>query len=592
MKKTFILFVLGLMIGFSSHAQITWEKLFSEKSTDVFRSVQEVTTGGYILAGYTADSTVNDSDAFAVRLNTSGDTIWTYQYNGSLSKKDLFYKVIETSDGGFIFCGYTNSVTGLSDDILILKLNSSGQLLWVKTTGGSGKDRAQDIIQIGDGTYFVTGYTTSSPALYYDAFLYHLDTNGDSLWFKRYGTALYEDANSVRALSNGGYLLGGQAQNGANGFDQYLIRTDSNGDTIWTKKLGTIATENVEHIAIAPNGFILAGSSSASGTDDGYLVKTDTTGAVLWTNTYGGTQPDDFHRVELTSDGGLVASGTTSSSGDSLPNMWIVKTNSSGTQQWANTYGGDNHDHGYSGQETSDGGYILCGHTGSFGYNSEDALVVKMGTTGGLGNYLTYSAVTSVINPSSTLCGGGNIQVSVIVRNFGNDTLPNVPVTCNITGSLTQTLTGTYNGALYPSDADTLVFTTPITTVAFGTYNFTFTTNNNNDVVPANNIYTTTITIDGTTAAPTATDASRCGNGTVTLGASGTGTIYWYNAASGGTQVATGTSYTTPSLSSTTTYYIQTGLNCPSARVPVIATINSTPSNPVTTVEVIAVQVP
>jgi hypothetical protein len=70
--------------------------------------------------------------------------------------------------------------------------------------------------------------------------------------------------------------------------------------------------------------------------------------------------PDDFHRVDTTSDGGFIASGTTTSTGPALPNMWLMRTNSSGDSLWSNTYGGVNHDHGYSGQQTSDGGYIIA----------------------------------------------------------------------------------------------------------------------------------------------------------------------------------------------------------------------------------------
>jgi hypothetical protein len=72
-----------------------------------------------------------------------------------MGKKDLFYKVINTSDGGFALCGYTTSVTGVSDDAMFLKLNSSGHQQWVKFYGGSGKERAQDIIQTSDDGFVV-----------------------------------------------------------------------------------------------------------------------------------------------------------------------------------------------------------------------------------------------------------------------------------------------------------------------------------------------------------------------------------------------------------------------------------------------------
>lgn len=582
MKKIFLFTLVCLLSGLTSQGQVTWEKLFSAKSTDVFRSVKEVPAGGYIIAGYTSDSTVSDTDAYVVRMTATGDTLWTYRQNIGLSKKDLLYKVINTADGGFAFCGYTSSVTGISDDVLIMKLNSNGQLVWFKTWGGSGKDRAQDIIELSNGSFAIAGYTTSPPAQYYDAFLYKVDANGDSLWLKRYGTSVYDDANSVRALSNGGFLLGGQSSNGANGFDQFLIRTNDSGDTLWTKKFGTTGTDNIEYIALGTNAYFLAGGTNGAGVggDDGYVVKTDTSGNVLWTKTYGGSQPDDFHRVELTSDGGLIMSGTTSSTGALQPNMWLMRTNSVGDSLWSNAYGGDNHDHGYSGQETSDGGFIIVGHTGSFGFNGEDGYVVKTDANGVVANLLTYTTVTALINPTSVGCGTANVQVKVLLRNFGNKTVPTTPGRAVITGAISTTLNQTYNGNFYPQDADTLVFLTTINTSTGGTFNFELSTLNNNDVYPARNSMTVSLNIDGNSGAPSITNGMNCGPGTVTLNASSVSPIYWFDVASGGTSVGSGTTFVTPSISGTTTYYVQTGLACPSARVPVVATINSIPAAP------------
>lgn len=585
MKKIFLFTIALLLNGLVSQSQVTWEKLFSAKNTDVFRSVQEVPSGGYVVAGYTSDSTASDSDAYVVRMTTSGDTLWTYRQNIGLSKKDLFYKVINTADGGFALCGYTSSITGISDDILIVKLTSSGQMTWTKTIGGSGRDRAQDIVELSNGSFAIAGYTTSPPALYYDAFLYKIDANGDSLWFKRYGTAVYDDANSIRALSNGGFLLGGQSTNGANGFDQYLIRTNDSGDTLWTKKFGTPGTDNIEYIAVGNNGFYLGGGTNGAGVggDDGYVVKTDTSGNVLWGKTYGGSQPDDFHRVEITLDGGLIMSGTTSSTGPLQPNMWLMRADANGDSLWSNTYGGDNHDHGYSGQETSDGGFIIVGHTGSFGFNGEDGYVGKTDSNGNISDSLTYTTVVALISPTAVGCGTSNVQVKVLLRNFGNKTVPSVPATADISGALTTTLSGTYNGNFFSQDADTLLFPTTINTTTGGTYTFVLSTSNNNDVYPARNSMTVTITIEGNNGPPSVTNGMNCGPGTVTLSGSSAGTINWFSGSTGGTSLGTGTTFVTPSISTTTTYYAQTGLTCPSARVPVVATINSIPSAPTVT---------
>ncbi len=587
MKKIYLFTLSFLVMTFISNGQTTWEKLFSAKNTDVFRSVKEVPAGGFVAVGYTSDSTVSDSDAYVVRMTALGDTLWTFRQNIGLSKKDLFYKVIVASDGGFVMCGYTSSITGISDDILIVKLNSAGQMVWTKTLGGAGRDRAQDIIELSNGSFVVTGYTTSSPASYYDAFLYKINSSGDSLWYKLYSTGsfLYDDANSVRALSNGGFLMGGQSANGANGFDQFLIRTDDSGNVLWTKKFGTAATDNIEYIAVGNNCFYLAGGTAGAGMggDDGYVVKTDTVGNVIWAKTYGGSFPDDFHTVQITGDGGLIMAGTTSSTGPLQPNMWLMRTNSDGDSLWSNTYGGDNHDHGYSGIQSSDGGYVIVGHTGSFGFNGEDAYIVKTNSSGNVINELVYTTVSALITPTSVGCGTTNVQVKVLLRNFGNAIVPNVPSTADITGALTTTLTGLYNGNFHPQDADTLIYSTTINTTAGGTYTFVLSTNNDNDVFPARNSLTVTLNIEGNNGVPVTSGGMNCGPGTVTLSGTSTGTIYWFDVPTGGTSIGSGTTFVTPSISANTNYYAQSGLNCPSARSTVTATINAIPAAPTVT---------
>lgn len=497
MKKYILILLLSFFTVYTAFAQNSFEKLFSKQSTDVFRSVQEVTSGGgYIAAGYTADSSANDTDAYVVRINTIGDTIWTYTYNGPLSKKDLFYKIISTSDGGFITCGYTNSETGTSDDILYVKLNSSGKKLWSKTFGGSGKEHGQDIIETSNG-FTIAGYSTTPPAQYFDALVIHTSLNGNVLWSKVIGDSNYDDANAIKKLTDGGYILGGQSTNGNKGLDQYLIRLNSSGDTLWTKRFGTLGNDNIESLVLLSDGYVVAGNTSTPLTgDDGYLVKTDLNGTLIWSKTFGGSDQDDIHRVEKTTDGGFILSGTTSSYGPVNPNMWLVKTNSSGDSTWARTFGGDNHDHGYSAVQTSDGGYIIAGHTGSFGFNNEDGYVVKIGSDGMGSNKLTYITAYSLNSPS---CSGTSTQVEVTIRNFGNEAVSNIPVTVEITGSITQTLFATFAGPLAAQDLTTISFTPLINTVTGGFYTFKCYTGILNDVYPPRNSLTKAVTLSACT---------------------------------------------------------------------------------------------
>lgn len=494
-----LLFSISILFSFNADSQVTWEKIFSKKSTDVFRSVIEVPSDGYLIAGYTSDSTASDTDAFVVRMRTAGDTIWQKRINGTNSRKDLLYKVINTSDGGFAYCGYSTNNGAGNDDAYFMKTDSLGNIEWVNYWGGVGKDRAQDIIQTPDGGYAIAGYSTSPPANYYDAFILRINSTGDTLWSKFYGGGGFEDANSIVLMPDNGFILGGQGTNGSNGLDMFLTRTNETGDTLWSKKFGSTATDNIENILRLSDGsFILTGGTDdplGFGGNDGILVKTDSSGNILWTKLYGGNSQDDFHQVYQTTDNGFILSGTSRSSGALEPNMWLFKTDENGDSLWSQTYGGDNHDHGYGAVQTLDGGYIMVGYSGSFGFNAEDAYVVKTDSLGNLNNYLTYISVTALTRPEADMCAANNVQVKVVIRNYGRDTVPNVPVTIEITGPINQTINQTYFGNVNPGDLDTLTFATRIDLSTPGIYTFNCTSGNLNNVCPPNNNLTITRTI-------------------------------------------------------------------------------------------------
>lgn len=484
-----------IFLSLFANAQVTWEKLFVQSSTDVFRSVQEVPAGGYVAAGYTSDWNNHDTDAFIVRLTTSGDTLWTRTIDGG--KKDLFYKVINTSDGGFVTCGYSNSFSSQGDeDAWYLKLDANGNSVWSFTYGGSQKERAQDIIQTSDGGFAFCGYSNSGTgAQGYNAFLVKTDASGNQSWSMKYGTNAYEDANSVKELTNGDFILAGQQSPGSIGLaDILLIRTDASGTQQWMQNVGSTDNDNAENIQLNGSAFIICGSTTVGGSDDGYLVKTNSSGVAQWSRNFGGSSPDDFHTVQVTSDG-YILTGTTQSNAAIISNQWLFKTDSNGDSTWAYTFGGDNHDHAYSGIQTSDGGYLLCGYTASFGFNYEDALVIKVDQDGLLHNHLFYGTVTALVSPADGDCGSEESVVTIEVKNFGDTVLSTFNDSVTITGTINQVLGQVFTGNLSPFNSASHAFTTTINTSAGGTFHFHCATYTSNDVYPAMNSCDSTITL-------------------------------------------------------------------------------------------------
>jgi len=256
---------------------------------------------------------------------------WSQTYGGS--GDDEAYSLVQTSDGGYALAGYTNSFGAGSYDFWLVKTDSSGNMLWNRTYGGSGDDEAECVIQTGDG-YAVAGYTNSTGAGGFDFWLVKTDFSGTSQWSQTYGGADDEAANALLQTSDAGYALAG-----------------------WTGSYGA-------------GGF------------DFWLVKTDFSGTSQWSQTYGGADDEAANALLQTSDAGYALAGWTGSYGAGGFDFWLVKTNSSGTMLWSQTYGGGGDDAGFSLVQTSDGGYALAGFTGSYGAGDYDGFLVKTDSAG------------------------------------------------------------------------------------------------------------------------------------------------------------------------------------------------------------------
>jgi hypothetical protein len=278
---------------------------------------------------------------------------------------DVARFVQQTSDGGYIVVGETNSFGAGSYDIFLLKTDAYGNLQWAKTYGGDSYDFAYSVQQTSDSGYMVVGHIGVLFGDYMDIFLIKTDAYGNVIWAKTYGGANYDYAYSVRQTSDGGYIVaGGTWSFGAGIFDIFLIKTDENGNIQWAKTYGGTREDYGFSVQqTSDGGYIVMGHtiSFGAGYDDIFLIKTDANGNVQWAKTYGGTSDDLVRFVRQTSDGGYIVVGETYSFGAGYSDIFLIKTDANGNVQWAKTYGGTDYDLAFSVEQTSDGGYIAAG---------------------------------------------------------------------------------------------------------------------------------------------------------------------------------------------------------------------------------------
>jgi hypothetical protein len=363
-----------------SLAQITFERTYGGYAGDYGLDVQQTIDEGFIITGSTQSFFPGPYDLYFIRTNPSGDTLWTRTY-GTTSGGDYGRSVQQTQDGGFIIAGLRDSFGIGPWDVFLVKTNDLGDTLWTKTYGGSSDEEGHSIQQTTDGGYIIVGYTGSFGAGSNDVYLIKTDSTGDSLWTRTYG-GIYNDVGlSVQQTSDGGYILGGYTGSfGVGSVDAYLIKTNSVGDTLWTRNFGGTGWEQGWSVQqTLDGGYILGGytGSFGAGGRDVWILKTDYLGDTLWTRTYGGANNDDGFSVQQTSDGGYIISGVTRSFGAGLPDAWLLRTNSWGDTLWTRTYGGTGDDRGYSLDQTYDGGFIITGVTGSFGAGAPDVYLIK-----------------------------------------------------------------------------------------------------------------------------------------------------------------------------------------------------------------------
>jgi hypothetical protein len=410
-----IIVVFGFL-GASVNSQPIFQKTFGGASTELGYSVQQTFDGGYVIAGYTLSFGEGNRDVYLVRTDSTGATMWTKTFGAS--NTDYAWTVYQTADSGYLVGAHTGSFGAGSHDIYLMRCDKVGDTIWTRAYGGSSADGVYSLQQTSDGGFILACHTSSFGAGSHDVYFVKLDAAGDTLWTRAYGGAGGDFLRAVHQTSDSGYIAVAETFSfGAGGADIYLVRTNQNGDLLWSKSYGSASSDFGYSVRQTQDGgFIVAGytSSFGAGQFDVYLLKTDSAGALLWAKTYGGAQSDFGYSVKETNDGGYIIAGYTQSFGVGS-DVYLIRTDSLGELQWSKIYGGAGGDFGWSVEQTVDGGYVVAGYTSSFGAGSNDVYLIKTDEFGNSGcNESTAATVVgdatpALVSPAATLVGSGSI---------------------------------------------------------------------------------------------------------------------------------------------------------------------------------------
>lgn len=319
------------------------------------------------------------------------DTLWTRIYSGGAGGNCYGYSVQQTTDGGFIIAG--DAVTynsGGSPNVWLIKTYACGNLEWKSDFGVSNIERGYDVQQTTDGGYIIVGYNQTWYGQHTDVWLIKTDASGFMEWERHFGGSDWDYGQSVQQTADGGYIIVGWTHSLTTGnHDILMVKTDDSGSEEWERTFGGSGLEQGYSVqqTTPDGGYIIAGQTDSygAGLSDIWLIKTNSLGIEEWDYTFGGSGDDHGYSVQQTSDGGFIIGGDTDSYGTGINffvDFFLVKTNASGIEEWSTNLDQGYYEAGRSVIQTDDGGYIIAGKNWRGGPGNSGALVIKTDASG------------------------------------------------------------------------------------------------------------------------------------------------------------------------------------------------------------------
>ena len=400
-----------------------WDRTYGGEGFELFNTVAPAWDGGFFLGGASnSDAGFDKSedargggedfeklDCWLVRVDALGSKVWDKTYGGN--KADGITAIVPTPDGGVLLGCSSDSDASFDKsedarggaDYWLLRLDANGNKLWDKIYGGENGDELTSIVATPDGGFLLGGYSNSEAGFEKsqdargerDYWIVRIDAQGNQLWDKTYGGADQDKLYAMLALTDGGFLLGGNSSSDA-GFDKsedvrgdagwqgdyWLVRIDAEGNKLWDKTYGGNDDDELNAlVATEDGGFLLGGNSSSDAgfeksedghmSEDYWVVRVDADGNKLWDKIYGGDGQDWFFDMVATEDGGFLLGGG-SDSGKSFErselsrgayDYWLVRIDAQGRQLWDKAYGSWRDEELASIAAAADGDFVLGGYS-------------------------------------------------------------------------------------------------------------------------------------------------------------------------------------------------------------------------------------
>ena len=390
-KKLLILLTLMFFAPFIVNAEtlkMEWEKGYGGNDGDYFYSVVPMSDGGFLTVGQFRSTDIEGifnkgvQDAIIVKYDKDGNVLWQKSWGGN--SEDYFRFLELTKDGGFIMVGgsMSDDIEGITyiynGEIIIVKYDKDGNMLWQKIWGGNDNDLIESVFLTEDDEIIIAGYSDSTDIDgitnkgYYDAIIIKYDKDGNLVWQKSWGGSSGDTIQHMFQTEDGGFIVAGEyVSTDIEGIsnkgeaDIIIIKYDKDGNMLWQKNYAGNASEYlVSTESVKDGGFFLVVSTSSTNIDGiinqggggNIIVKYDKDGNMLWQKNMGG---GIFNSSISTEDGGIIGLYYTCSTDieEEVCYTIIVKYDKDGNMLWQKRYD----DIFFRSLLTADAGIIVVG---------------------------------------------------------------------------------------------------------------------------------------------------------------------------------------------------------------------------------------
>jgi len=349
---------------FAFSACYTLGSTYNDGANYILRTVD----GGFLVVGYTfSASSGANNDIYIYKLSSSFTHQWSIYIQGP-GHESGFY-AINTSDGGYLVVGNTNSYGAGGSDVIVIKLTSTGSVSWIRVIGTSGNEHARAAIEV-SGNYIIVGTSTSINGRVY---IISLSSTGSLNWTRVISASgINLEGFDIIRTSDGGYAIAGSYNR-----DLYIVKLSSTWSIEWSKTIDHTNYLDMAYdiIQTFDGGYAIAGVCCWGTNDcDACVVRLSSTGTVQFKRAFGRSNVDHGRAIFQTSDGGYIVAGYFSWS-DTDKDIWIFKLSSSGTLQWSRTYGSLDSEYGYSLSYTNSLDWVIAGERSNSNIGGFDVFI-------------------------------------------------------------------------------------------------------------------------------------------------------------------------------------------------------------------------